>query len=120
MRSKSARGPLLDIAENLHLAEQFAGDLDYNGFVEDRRTVYAVIRCLEIVSEASRRLPPEVKDRHPEIPWRDVAAAGNIYRHEYEDVLEQRIWRTLKDSTPVLLRVVLEELTRLPDVSEPQ
>jgi uncharacterized protein with HEPN domain len=120
MPSRSPRGPLLDIAENLQLARQFAGDLDYDAFVEDRRTVYAVIRCLEIVSEASRRLPADLKERYPEIPWRDIAAAGNIYRHQYEDVLEQRVWRTLKDSVPVLLRVALDELSRLPDVSDPQ
>jgi uncharacterized protein with HEPN domain len=63
-------------------------------------------RCLEIVSEASRRLPDELKARHPEIPWRDIAAAGNIYRHQYEDVLEQRVWQTLQHHLAPLLHAV--------------
>jgi uncharacterized protein with HEPN domain len=42
---------------------------------------YAVIRSLEIISEASRRLSDELKARHPGIPWREMAAAGNFYRH---------------------------------------
>ena len=116
MRSKSPHGPLLDIVENLQLAKQFVGDLDYQGFCDDRRTVYAVIRCLEIVSEASRRLPEELKARHPTIPWRDIAAAGNIYRHQYEDVLEQRLWRTIKDHIDPLLHIAEHELAQLPDM----
>ena len=116
MRSKSPRGPLLDIAENLHLAQEFVGDRDYQAFYDDRRTLYAVIRCLEIVSEASRRLPNALKVRHPEIPWRDIAAAGNIYRHQYEDVLEQRVWQTVQHHLEPLLRVVEEELSRLPEL----
>jgi uncharacterized protein with HEPN domain len=116
MRSKSPRGPLLDIAENLQLAQEFVGDRDYREFYDDRRTLYAVIRCLEIVSEASRRLPSALKARHPEIPWRDIAAAGNIYRHQYEDVLEQRVWRTVQDHLEPLSHVVEEELSRLPEL----
>jgi uncharacterized protein with HEPN domain len=58
--------------------------MDFAAFVADRKTVYAVVRALEIISEASRRLPAELKDRHPEIDWIAVTAAGNIYRHEYE------------------------------------
>ncbi|HEV8678361.1 MAG TPA: HepT-like ribonuclease domain-containing protein [Stellaceae bacterium] len=114
-RSKSLRGPLLDIVENIHLAMEFVRGLDYRAFYEDRRTVYAVIRCLEIISEASRRLPEELKARHTQIPWRDIAAAGNIYRHEYEDVQEQRVWRTVNDHLMPLLRAVEGELSKLPE-----
>jgi hypothetical protein len=53
--------------------------------VADPRTVYAVTRCLEIISEGSRRLPDDLKARHPSIAWRDMAGAGNIYRRDYED-----------------------------------
>ena len=72
-------------------------------------------RCFEIVSEASRRLPDELKARHPEIPWRDIAGAGNIYRHDYEDVLERVLWQTLAHDLPPLLAVVTDELAHLPE-----
>jgi uncharacterized protein with HEPN domain len=116
MRSRPARAALLDILENLRLAQAFTAALDYETFYEDRRTVYAVTRCFEIISEASRRLPAPLKARHPEIPWRDIAGAGNIYRHNYEDVLEQTLWRTLKVSLEPLLQVVESELARLPEI----
>src|SRR5258708_37699148 len=116
MRSKSRRGALRDIAENLRLAQAFVGDRNYQAFYDDRRTLYAVIRCLEIVSEASRRLPNALKARHPEISWRDIASAGNIYRHQYEDVLEQRVWQTVQNHLEPLLHVVEAELSRLPEL----
>jgi uncharacterized protein with HEPN domain len=56
--------------------------------------LFAAIRALEVISEASRRLPNEMKDRHSQIDWAAVAAAGNIYRHEYDVVNPRRIWRT--------------------------
>jgi uncharacterized protein with HEPN domain len=55
-----------------------------------------VTRCLEIISEASRRLPDDLKARHPAIAWKQMAAAGNIYRHDYEDVAASYVWVTLQ------------------------
>jgi len=65
------------------------------------------------VSEASRRLPSELKDRHPEIDWVAVAAAGNIYRHEYEGVDETLIWHTVRHDLRALRGVAAAELGRL-------
>jgi predicted nucleotidyltransferase len=61
-----------------------------------------VTRRLEVISEASRRLPEELKARHPSIPWRAMGAAGNIYRHEYEDVAVRGVWDTLGHHLPPL------------------
>ena len=70
--------------------------------------LYAVIRSLEIISEASQRLSDELKARHPGIPWREMAAAGNFYRHNYQDVTPRRVWKTLQeDLSP--LRAVIEQ-----------
>lgn len=68
------------------MAESFVAGVIYDLFKDDNLRPYAVIRCLEIISEASRRLPDTSKARRPSIGWREMAAAGNIYRHEYEDV----------------------------------
>ena len=86
--------------------------MSYDVLHDDLRTLYAITRCLEIISEASRRLPDELKARHPSIQWRDMAAAGNIYRHEYEDVAVRGVWDTLIYHLPPLLIVIEYELAR--------
>lgn len=71
---------------------------------------YAVTRCLEIISEASRRLPAELTHRHPQIAWRDIRDAGNIYRHDYDGVQERIVLATVRRSLPELLAVIEQEL----------
>jgi uncharacterized protein with HEPN domain len=88
--------------------------MDLAAFAADRKTVYAVVRALEILSEASRRLPTELKDRHPEIDWAAIASAGNIYRHEYEGVDENLIWRTVTHGLAELRWIAVAELERMP------
>lgn len=78
----------------------------------DVRAVYATTRCLEIISEASRRLPDDLRARHPEIAWKAMAGAGNVYRHDYEDVAAQLVWNTVQHALPSLKAVVDEELRR--------
>ena len=85
-------------------------DTDRAAFIDDPKTVYAVTRCLEIISEASRRLPDDLKTRHPAIAWKQMAGAGNVYRHDYEDVAARYVWKTVSESLPPLRSVVEEEL----------
>ena len=91
----------------------FTGGLDLQAFRADRKTVYAVVRALEIISEASRRLPDELLGRHPEIDWAAVAAAGNVYRHEYEAVDEALIWHTIRHDLAAIRSLAEKELLRL-------
>ncbi len=105
-----ASAALHDIAHHIALATHFATGFDGGTFKADLRTVYAVTRCLEIISEASRRLPDELKARHPSIAWRDMAGAGNIYRHDYEDVSAQQVWDAVQIDLPPLSVVVEREL----------
>ena len=112
---EATRRWLIDIQHHIAMAEGFVADFGYDSFKDDNLRLYAVTRCLEIISEASRRLPDEFKARHPSIAWREMAAAGNIYRHEYEDVAARRVWRTLAISLPPLRAVVETELAALGD-----
>jgi uncharacterized protein with HEPN domain len=110
--SDTKRG-LNDIRHNIYLAQRFVGGLAYEGFRDNDLVFYAVTRCLEIISEASRRLPQEMKDRHPHIPWVEMAAAGNVYRHDYEDVEQHLVWGTVHNRLPAMLVMGETELLRL-------
>jgi len=95
MLSDPDHDALEDIHDNIARAVRFVRGLDLVGFIEDDKSFYAATRCLEIISEASRRLSPDFRRRFPEIPWKSVAASGIIYRHNYEGVLEHRVWDTI-------------------------
>jgi uncharacterized protein with HEPN domain len=96
----------------MDLAARFVAGFDCDTFKDDLRTVYAVTRCLEIISEASRRLPEDLKARHPTIAWKQMAGAGNVYRHDYEDVAAQFVWDTVQRALPSLREVVETEMSR--------
>jgi uncharacterized protein with HEPN domain len=113
MPSKSPTAALRDILSHIDLAVRFAAGLDYERFRSDDKTVYAVTRCLDIISEASRRLPADIKSRYPEISWQDMAGAGSVYRHDYDHVTARRLWHTLTHHLTPLRIVVVEELRRL-------
>jgi uncharacterized protein with HEPN domain len=111
--SRSPASALRDILKNIELARSFVAGLSFNDFQTDQRTVYAVVRCLEIISEASCRLPVDLKERHPEMPWTDMAGAGSIYRHDYQDVRDILVWHTIEQNLEPLRIVVVSELERL-------
>lgn len=90
MRSDAGRDALTHIGYYVDLIATFVDGFDFQRFAADPRTFHAVTRCLEINSEASRRLPADVKARHQSIPWRQMADAGNKYRHETEIVSPAR------------------------------
>lgn len=112
MPSKHPDTALHDILHHIDLALSFVRGLERATFVDDQRTVYAVTRCLEIISEASRRLPDDLKARHHAIPWKQMARAGNVYRHDYEDVAARYVWETLQRDLPILHDVILREIER--------
>jgi uncharacterized protein with HEPN domain len=113
MPSKAADIALRDILHHIDLAIRFAAGFELEAFKRDLKTIYAVTRCLEIISEASRRLPDNVKARHPEIAWKQMASAGNVYRHDYEDVAAGFIWETVQRALPPLKVVVEQEVARV-------
>ena len=102
---------LVDNRHHIAMAESFVAGIEYAAFKNDNLRLYAVTRCLELISEASRRLPGSVKARHPSLPWQKMAAAGNIYRHQYEDGAAQAVRRTFGHDLLLLLSVVEQELS---------
>ena len=113
MPSNAPATALRDVLHHIDLAERFVVGLDRAAFLEDLRTIYAVTRCLEINSEASRRLPDLLKARHPSIPWKQIAGAGNVYRHDYEDVAARYVWNTVTRDLSSLRTVIEEEIKYL-------
>ena len=77
-----------------------------NAFFDDSMVQDAVIRNLEVIGEAVRSLPPELKRRHPKIPWRSITALRNVLIHEYFGVDLEIVWRVVQRRIPTLKRHV--------------
>jgi uncharacterized protein with HEPN domain len=113
MSSNRSAQRLRDILENIEAIVDFTTDMTLATYVRDRNTRYAVTWALEIISEASRRLPEALKARHPAIDWPGIAAVGNIYRHAYDVVDETLVWHTIQHDLAPLRAVIVAELSRL-------
>ena len=108
------RTPLLaltDIVDAIMRIERYTAGLTRTTFVEDDLHRDAVERCIEIISEASRRLPGELKAQHPSIPWQRSAAIGNVFRHEYDEVSPGLVWEVVSLHLPAPKQAV-EQLMR--------
>jgi uncharacterized protein with HEPN domain len=106
---------LADIVEAVERERRVLGDTPLAAFEGDWQKQWLIERGVEIISEASRRIPDAVKARHPDIPWPKVAAIGNVLRHEYTTIAAPVMWSLVRQDLPPLERACLEELARLPD-----
>jgi uncharacterized protein with HEPN domain len=101
---------LMDIVEAIdHIGAAVTG-VSLDGFENSWERRWLVERGVEIISEASRHLPDDLKARNPEIPWRKVAAIGNVVRHDYERVAPDVLWKLVMDDLPALGQVCRAEL----------
>jgi uncharacterized protein with HEPN domain len=108
--AKSPVPRLTDIVEAIERIKLVVQDLTLETFEIDWRRHWLVERGLEVISEASRRLPDELKARHPNIPWRKIAGIGNVLRHDYESVSAPVIWKLVVEDLPVLEKACRQEL----------
>jgi uncharacterized protein with HEPN domain len=111
--ARSVEQRLRDVLTSIDEISSFIDGLAYDDFVADRKTYHAVVRCLEIISEASRHLPRSFKERQATVDWRRIADAGNVYRHAYDAVSPRRIWDTATIHLKALRPLVQAELEQL-------
>lgn len=113
MSKRDARLLLQDMLESLEKIERYTAGLTFERFAQDDRTVDAVVRNLEVIGEAARQIPSEVRERCPEVPWRRVIGLRNVVVHEYFAVDVEIVWTVVRQSLPELkeaLRRMMAEL----------
>lgn len=94
-----------DVIEAMTKAQNFVKDLSYEDFSKDDKTVYAVIRAIEIIGEATKKIPPSVKKNYPQIPWKEMAGMRDKLIHEYFGVNLRAIFDTTRNEIPPLKSV---------------
>jgi len=104
---------LQHILEAIARIEVYLEGLDERDFFEDRRTQDAVVRQLEIIGEATKRLSGDVRNRSPSIPWQDMAGMRDKLIHNYFSVDMRRVWLTATRDLPPLKASIAEILKDL-------
>ena len=102
-----------DIIDAIGKIEKFTEGMNFDQFQDDEKTIDAVIRKLEIIGEASKNIPQDMRARYTDIPWKEMAGMRDKLAHEYFGVRLDVIWSTIKSRLPqlkLLMQVVLKEL----------
>ncbi len=102
---------LTDIVEAIEHIRSVMSGVPLEAFEADWQKRWLVERGVEIISEASRHLPDDLKERNAEIPWRKVAGIGNVIRHDYERIAPDVLWKLTRDELPLLDKIAREELS---------
>lgn len=102
MRKRDYRDYLNDILDSISDIENFTSGMTLASFKKDKKTIYAVIRCIEVIGEASQKIPKSVKGRHQGIPWTQISGMRNKMIHEYFGVDINILWQTIREDIPRL------------------
>ena len=113
MTQRDIRDSLQDIVATIDLAEQFVAGLTFTDFENDSKTVFAVIRAIEVIGEAVKSIPQSLRDQYPEIPWRGFTGMRDKLIHGYFGVDLEVVWDTVQQDLPILRPVVTQILNDL-------
>ncbi len=111
--TREIRDYLNDIITSIDDVEEFTEEMDFEDFNSDKKTTNAVIRSLEIIGEAVKNIPENIKDSHPELPWKYMAGMRDKLIHGYHGVDIEIVWMVVKEELPPIkpkMQKILDEI----------
>jgi len=105
---------LKDILAALESVETFVGSMAFEEFRADDKTASAVVRKFEIIGEATKNIPEDIRRRYSKIPWKEMAGMRDRLIHFYFGVDYQLVWATIKERLPSVkqqIQKILKELS---------
>jgi uncharacterized protein with HEPN domain len=97
MRDQEA---LTDIIQAIELIFQYIGSTDRQTFARNIEKQDAILRRITIIGEATKRLSPEFRQQHPEIPWKKMAGMRDVVMHRYDEIELDEIWNAVTEDFP--------------------
>jgi uncharacterized protein with HEPN domain len=95
-----------DIAEYSALIQDYTENISFEQFINDSKTCNAVIRCIEVIGEATKNIPDELKVKYTSIPWKNIAGMRDIAIHDYSDLDYEEVWQVAKKDIPDLVNKI--------------
>jgi len=108
MKKRDYRDYVDDILNSINDVDKFVGKMEFKDFKEDKKTINATIRSIEVIGEASQKIPKPLKSKFPDIPWDKMAGMRNKLIHEYFGVDIEILWQTIKEDIPSLEPLIIE------------
>lgn len=106
---------LCDLMDSIEKIEEFIGNMSFEEFMKDDKTKSAVIRKLEIIGEAAKNIPREIKQKYRELPWTDMAGMRDKIAHFYFGIDDAIVWRVIKARLPEIKPIIQKILTEMED-----
>lgn len=100
-----------DILQNMSDAEEFIRGLSYERFATDKKTFNAVARAIEVIGEATKHVPADLRNKHPAVPWKEMAGMRDKVIHFYFGVDQEAIWLVVQERIPAL-KPLIEQILR--------
>jgi len=97
---------LQDVLDAIANVAEFVGPMTRNEFEADKKTMHAVVRNLEVIGEAIKSVPPEVRDPNPQVPWQRIAGLRDILIHHYFEIDVDIVWDIVQNKLPELQRQI--------------
>ncbi len=105
------RDYLNDIAESVEDISDFTAGMTFEEFSADRKTVKAVVRCLEVIGEAANKITPDIRAGYSHVPWEEIVGMRNRLIHEYFGVDVSILWQTIQEDIEPL-RLSIQTMAR--------